>query len=88
MDALRLALASGADVKFRSSWEQTALHAAVKSGHAECASLHLAAGAPINAEDEDGDTPLIAACHGHNRTTHPECVRLLLAKGANVKRAR
>ena len=53
------------------------IHQAVFDGNIEAVKQHLAAGTDVNAEDEDGDTPL------HLATTK-EIAELLIAKGADM----
>ena len=56
------------------------IHKAAFEGDIEAVKQHLAAGADVNAKDEDGYTPLnFAAQQGHK-----EVVELLIAKGADV----
>ena len=56
------------------------IHDAADKGNIEAVKQHLAAGADVNAKDEDGYTPLnFAAQQGHK-----EVVELLIAKGADV----
>lgn len=56
------------------------LHSAVAGGHARIAAALLAAGAPVDAAQESGFTPLMAAAqHGD-----PELLDLLLEHGADV----
>ena len=55
------------------------IHVAAK-GDIEAVKQHLAAGADVNAKDEDGGTPLLyAAAYGHK-----EIVELLIVTGANL----
>jgi ankyrin repeat protein len=57
-----------------------ALLEAAYDGNIEAVKQHLAAGADVNAKDEDGYTPLYAvAGRGHK-----EIAELLIAKGADV----
>lgn len=57
---------------------KTALHHAVKSGHAECAKILLDAGAKTTATDADGCYPLHLAAQ---YTRNAKCVKILLARG-------
>jgi cytohesin len=78
VDALREALASGADVRYvNDATGQPPLHAAAASGCTACARALLQAGADAAARDADGRTPLsLATGNGHAdvarllRTTH------------------
>jgi ankyrin repeat protein len=54
-------------------------HAAVSYGHQKLITALLAAGADINIEDVDGDTPLLVC-------EDPEVFELLLKNGADVKK--
>ncbi|KAK4201944.1 ankyrin repeat-containing domain protein [Triangularia verruculosa] len=51
---LDLLLTSGADIHFKDSREQTALHHAVKSATPRAVELIVAAGADVHARDKDG----------------------------------
>ena len=56
------------------------IHSAASSGNIEAVKQHLAAGANVNAKDEDSKTPLLhAVVDGHK-----DVVELLIAKGADV----
>jgi ankyrin repeat protein len=60
--------------------EDVKLHDAAKKGNLEAVKQHLAAGANVNAKDDDGWTPLhSAAFKGHKKIAE-----LLIAKGASV----
>ena len=54
-------------------------HAAVSYGHMELIKLLLAAGAVVDIEDLDGDTPLLVC-------EDPEVFELLIKSGADVKK--
>ena len=54
-------------------------HAAVSYGHIELIKLLLAAGADVNIEDLDGDTPLLVC-------EDPEVFDYLLQNGADIKK--
>ena len=59
---------------------ESALRSAGLDGNIEAVKQHLAAGAEVNAKDEDGWTPLhLAAEEGHK-----EIAELLIDKGADV----
>jgi ankyrin repeat protein len=81
-DAVRVLLASGADVKTASPAGVTALHWAL-TDIAKTRML-LDSGADVNAVTQLGRTPLIIAAAGHDSR---DVVRLLLSKGANVNAA-
>ena len=56
------------------------IHKSATDGNIEAVKQHLAAGAEVNAKDEDGWTPLhLAAEEGHKET-----LKLLIDKGADV----
>jgi hypothetical protein len=55
------------------------IHAAIGLGNIAAVKQHLAAGADVNAKDEDGRTPLLNALSGPK-----EIIELLIAKGADV----
>ena len=56
------------------------IHKAVKTGNIAAVKQYLAAGTDVNANDEDGETPLYrAAYHGYK-----EIAKLLIAEGADV----
>ena len=56
------------------------IHEAAENGNIEAVKLHLAAGADVNAKDEEEFTPLLyAAWDGHK-----EIAELLIANGADV----
>ena len=72
----------GADVNHRFSvtgWSP--LHAASACNNPVAIAILVHAGANVNARDNDGDTPLIAACS----MEHIDCVHQLLAGGADPK---
>ena len=56
------------------------IHEAAWDGNIESVKQHLAAGADVNAKDDEGLTPLHYAAY----YSHKETVELLIAKGANV----
>jgi ankyrin repeat protein len=81
-DAVRVLIASGADVRPASPAGVTALHWAV-TDIAKTRML-LDSGADVNAVSQLGRTPLIIAAAAHDSR---DVVRLLLSKGANVNAA-
>jgi len=81
-DAVRVLLASGADVKTASSAGVTALHWAVID--IVKTRMLLDAGADVNAVSQLGRTPLLIAAAAHESR---DVVRLLLSKGASVNTA-
>ena len=78
-DAVKLLLASGADVNAHNDFDATAL---IWAAHdAEKARLLMASGADVNARSKQGRTPLMLAS---TRGGSPETVAAMLAKGADV----
>lgn len=61
---------------------QTVLHMAVRKGADDVVATLLAAGAPVDAEDKDGVTPLLAAING----ARLDIARALLAAKADPRR--
>jgi ankyrin repeat protein len=60
---------------------ELSIHKAAEAGNIEAVKQHLAAGANVNAKDEDSKTPLLhAAVDGHK-----DVVELLIAKGADIE---
>jgi ankyrin repeat protein len=80
LDAMKLLLASGADVNAKTQFDATAL--IYGAGNVEKARLLVEKGADVNAKTRSGTTPLMiaAACEGCAPT-----VKLLLSKGADAK---
>ena len=60
-----------------------ALRAACEKNDAKTVALLITAGADVNKDDEDGETPLVVA----SRLGHTETVKLLIEKGADVNKA-
>ena len=81
-DAVRVALAAGADVDEMNEKGTTALIQASIPGHIDVVNALLDAGADVNHVDECGDTALQHACWYGNDAV----VNALLAAGANVHR--
>jgi len=82
-EAVRLLLARGADVAqaARNPMRVQALHAGAASKSFEVVQLLVEAGAPVNAQQQKGWTPL----HEAVRQGNEAMVRLLLAHGADPK---
>ncbi|XP_022099973.1 E3 ubiquitin-protein ligase MIB1-like [Acanthaster planci] len=70
-------------VKFQNDEKQTALQAAAHRGHMDVVSTLVGAKAPLELEDEDGDTALAYAVLGNK----PDIVKHLLLAGSNVNAA-
>ena len=52
-----------------SSEARLLMHTAAKNGEADIVHEYIKSGAPVNAQDKDGNTPLhLAMFHGHERT--------------------
>ena len=80
IEAIKQAIADGADVNAKDQNGRTLLQLAALKGHKEVAELLIAEGADVNAKTNSGWTPLVvAAVRGHK-----EVVELLIAKNANV----
>ncbi len=62
------------------SGAEDSVHVAAAVGNIEAVKKHLAAGADVNAKNEDGGTPLLRAAWGG----HKEIAELLIANGADV----
>jgi ankyrin repeat protein len=81
IDAVKVALESGGDVRDASSEGRTALHAAVQKDSDEVISLLVAKGANLQAKDKCGFTPLqIAEFRGLDKTE--KLIRQLIAEQA------
>jgi len=83
LETARLLLARGADVKqvSRNPMKVQALHSALAGNHREVARALLEAGAPVNAGQQEGWTPLMEAVL-HDDV---EIAKMLLARGADPK---
>ena len=69
-------LGEGVSVNAQDESGYSPLHAAASYGHTELIELLLSAGATVDLEDEDGDTPLLYA-------EEPEVFELLVQHGAD-----
>jgi cell wall assembly regulator SMI1/ankyrin repeat protein len=79
--ALQALLEAGVPVNSRLKWGETLLHYAVDEGHTKIATTLIAAGADVNARDQQfKSTPLMKAA-GNGRL---EFVRAMLAAGADA----
>jgi ankyrin repeat protein len=77
-------LAAKADARIADAAGWTALHFAAQERQAEIAKLLLDAGAEVDAQDQNGNTPLWRAVFATK--DDPELIRFLLAAGADKKR--
>jgi len=83
LETVRLLLARGADVKqvARNPMKVQALHSALAGNHREVARALLEAGAPVNAGQQEGWTPLMEAVLHDDL----EIAKMILARGADPK---
>ena len=80
IEAVKKAIADGADVNVKDKLGGASLHYAANNGRKEIVELLIAKGADVNAKDEFSQTPLHdAALRGHK-----EIAELLIANGADV----
>jgi ankyrin len=86
---VRAALAAGADVNFKGTWENrqyTSLHHAAASGHAELAQVLIEAGASLTIRDKFGSIPLDAALQFYLKDDAEDfCLWLAEQTGSLVK---
>ena len=74
-----------AAVNERRTGGATFLHQAVQRGHVEICKLLIAEGAMLDHQDNNGQSPVLAAiCKYVNKPVHTECIEVLLAAGADV----
>ena len=78
MDLLKTMLQRGADVNLVNSSKQTALHIACYNKQLESAKALLEAGADLEPQDNNANTPLLAGC-----MISPELTSELLSRGAD-----
>ena len=77
IEAVKQAIADGADVNAKEEYGGTPLHNAASGGRKEVVELLIAAGADMEAKDMGGLTPL-------HFSANKEIAELLIANGANV----
>jgi ankyrin repeat protein len=83
IDAVKVALESGGDVRDASSEGRTALHTAVQKSSDEIIRLLVAKGANLQAKDKRGFTPLqIAQLRGFDKTA--KLIRQMIAEQAKT----
>ena len=80
IEAVKSALADGADMNANDADGWTALHQSAFYGPKEVVELLITRGANLNAKEKDGWTPLDQAAYGGNK----EIAELLITKGADV----
>lgn len=88
LETVRELLAQGADVNQCNYKGQTALHCAAKAGFVHIVEELLKHGAVVDAEDENGDTPLLATLRStvKNKEKLFEVARILASAGADTVR--
>lgn len=82
IDEVARLISQGEDVTAVDSALLTPLHMACQQGHLEVSRVLLAAGAPVDARDSYGNTPLWRAVFAF-QGGDPELIRLLLDTGAD-----
>eukprot|EP00004_Rigifila_ramosa_P025244 TRINITY_DN751_c0_g1_i1.p1 TRINITY_DN751_c0_g1~~TRINITY_DN751_c0_g1_i1.p1 ORF type:complete len:394 (-),score=98.96 TRINITY_DN751_c0_g1_i1:51-1211(-) len=80
LDAVRAALASGADISGTDDDGNTALHLAAKNGHQAVVQALIEKKADLTRTNESELTPLLVACYAG----HTQIVELLLVAGASI----
>ena len=80
IEALKQAIADGADVNAKSDGGWTPLHQAASKGHKEVAELLIEKGADVNGKDDSGGTPLDVAIE----FKHTETADLLRKHGGKT----
>ncbi|MDE0011882.1 MAG: ankyrin repeat domain-containing protein [Candidatus Poribacteria bacterium] len=85
-DKVQRLLALGADIDVRNYKGKTALHYAAKAGFLKIINLLIERGAPLNATDNDGETPLFDAIRSTIKDSEKQRAALeaLLVAGANL----
>ncbi len=88
LETVRKLLGQGADVNQRNYKGQTALHCAAKAGFVHIVEELLKHGAVVDAEDENGDTPLLTTMRStvKNKEKLFEVARILTSAGADAGR--
>ncbi len=77
-EIVKALIESGADVKAKNKYGETALIVAAAWGHSEIVQIFLRAGADVNAQGEDGDTAMLKAI----TEGHTEIVKMLREAGS------
>ena len=80
IEAVKKAIADGADVNVKDKLGGASLHYAANNGRKEIVELLIAKGADVDAKNKDEWTPLHGAAYGG----HKEIAELLIAKDADV----
>ena len=85
-DKVQRLLALGADIDVRNYKGKTALHYAAKAGFLKVINLLIERGAPLDATDNDGETPLFDAIRSTIKDSQKQRAALeaLLVAGANL----
>ena len=85
-DKVQRLLALGADIDVRNYKGKTALHYAAKAGFLKVINLLIKRGAPLDATDNDGETPLFDAIRSTIKDSQKQRAALeaLLVAGANL----
>ena len=80
IEAVKQAIADGANVEVKNVFSITPLHFASAKGHKEIVELLIAEGSDVNAKNVGGETPLDSAAYWG----HKEVAKLLISRGADV----
>jgi len=84
IEAVKQAIADGADVNARDGLYGTPLHEAAWKGHKEIAELLITKGADVNAKDDGGLAPLDWTTHPDNQNDTAEIADLLRKHGGKT----
>jgi ankyrin repeat protein len=84
IEAVKQAIADGADVNAKGRWGSTPLHHTALGGHKEITELLIAKGADVNAKGDGVKTPLDVATHPDNPNDTAETADLLRKHGGKT----
>ena len=84
IEAVKQAIADGADVNGTGRWGSTPLHHTALGGHTEIVELLIAKGADVNAKGDGVKTPLDIATHPDNPNDTAETADLLRKHGGKT----